>query len=142
MRACRDPARQIAPLLFLLLSSPPLLSYSSSSFSLCDRAHLIASSSSCTLHRLVFCYRFLFPLFVLFVFLTFLPFLRRGARQECVRVVTLHARSPLSSFFLFLIQHTRAPLKRKEKEKKKKKRGVWGARPPLYKLFSPPSPTM
>jgi hypothetical protein len=98
---------------------------------------LIASSSSCTLHRLVFCYRFLFPLFVLFVFLTFLPFLRRGARQECVRVVTLHARSPLSSFFLFLIQHTRAPLKRKEKEKKKKKRGGVGASPPtLQALFA------
>ena len=43
-----------------------LLFYSSPSSSLCDRAHFIASSSSCTLHRLVFCHLFLFPLFVSF----------------------------------------------------------------------------
>jgi len=96
----------------------------------------MASLSSCTLHRLAPFPLFLF--FFLFVFLAFLPFLRRGARQERVSVVILHASLPLSSFFLFLILHTRAPLKRKEKGKKEKIGGCGGLAPHYQALFAFP----
>ena len=108
--------------------------------SLNDPAHLIASSSSCTLHRLAlfFCYPSSSSSPSLFSAFPTSRCALRGARRGPARQM-----APLLFFFIFfLILHTRAPLKRKEKGEKKEKKGGVGGLPPTLKLFSPSIPTI
>ena len=106
----------------------------------CDRARLMASASSCTLHRLVFSLFLPLPLFFFLSASSSSSSSSRCTSRE--RVVILHARSPLLLHLRLLSDpaHSRAPQK-KRKEKKKKKTGGVGGLPPTFKLFSPLSPT-